>query len=58
LPSDVGVRIEVDTGIGSVDTNGLSKDGDTYTNGAYGESDVTLRINIEGGVGKINLDVG
>ena len=57
LPRDVGVRVEVDTGIGGVDASGLTKDGDTYTNDAYGESDVTLRIDISGGVGQINLDV-
>ena len=57
LPADVGVHIEVDTGIGSVDASGLTKDGDTYTNDAYGESDVTLSIKIDAGVGKINLDV-
>jgi hypothetical protein len=57
LPHDVGVRVEVDTGIGDVDASGLTKDGGTYTNDAYGESDITLNIDIEGGVGKINLDV-
>jgi hypothetical protein len=57
LPSDVGVSIAVDTGIGGVDASGLTRDGDTYTNDAYGESDVALRIDIDGGVGKINLDV-
>ncbi len=57
LPRDVGVRIEVDGGIGGVDTSGLTKDGDTYTNDAYGESDITLNINIDGGIGQINLDV-
>jgi len=57
LPSDVGVSIEVDTGIGDVDASGLTRDGDTYTNDAYGESDVTLRIDIDGGIGQINLDV-
>jgi hypothetical protein len=57
LPADVGVRVDVDTGIGSVDTSGLTKDGDTYTNDTYGESDVTLSIKVDGGVGKINLDV-
>ena len=54
LPSEVGVSIEVDTGIGDVDASGLTRDGDTYTNDAYGESDVTLRIDIDGGVGKIS----
>jgi hypothetical protein len=57
LPKDVGVRLEVNTGIGGIDSSGLSKDGDTYTNDAYGESDVTLRIDIAGGIGQINLDV-
>jgi len=57
LPGDVGVSIEVETGIGDVDASGLTKDGDTYTNDAYGVSDVTLRIDIDGGVGQIILDV-
>lgn len=58
LPRDVGVRIEVDTGIGTVDASGLTKDGNTYTNDAYGVSDVSLRIHIDGGVGRINLIIG
>jgi len=57
LPAGVGLRIKVETGIGSINASGLSRDGNTYTNDAYGESDVTLRIDIEGGVGQINLDV-
>lgn len=57
LPGDVGVRIEVETGVGRVDVNGLTRDGDTYTNDAYGTSDITLRIDVDGGVGQINLDV-
>jgi hypothetical protein len=57
LPGDVGVRVDVQTGVGGVDASGLAKDGNTYTNGAYGVSDVTLRIDVEGGVGQIHLDV-
>jgi hypothetical protein len=57
LPREVGVIVEVDGGIGGVDTSGLTKSGSTYTNDAYGESGVTLRIDIDGGVGQINLDV-
>ena len=57
LPRDVGVRLSVQTGIGSVDASGLSKDGNVYTNDAYGDSDISLRIDIDGGVGKINLEV-
>jgi hypothetical protein len=51
----VGVRVDIDGGLGKVDAAGLARDGDVYTNNAYGESDVTLRIEIEGGVGRINL---
>jgi hypothetical protein len=58
LPADVGVRIEVDTGIGTVDASGLTRDGNTYTNDAYGVSDVTLQIHIGGGVGNIDVDLG
>jgi hypothetical protein len=57
LPGDVGVMIEAETGIGDVNAPGLTRDGNTYTNDAYGVSDVTLRVDIDGGVGQINLDV-
>lgn len=58
LPADVGVRIEVETGIGVVDASGLTRDGNIYTNDAYGSSDVTLQIHIDGGVGNISMDLG
>lgn len=57
LPASVGVRVHIDSGIGGVDSSGLSKDGDVYTNDAYGDSAVTLTIEIDAGVGQINLDV-
>jgi predicted membrane protein len=57
LPSDVGVMVDVELGIAAIDTRGLQKDGNTYTNDAYGESAVTLRIEIEGGIGDIRLEV-
>ena len=57
LPRDVGVRLEVDAGIGAVDAGGLTRDGNTYINDAYGVSHVTLRIHINGGVGNINVDL-
>jgi hypothetical protein len=57
LPSEVGVRIDIDAGIGSIDTSGLMKEGDIYTNAAYGESDIQLNISISAGIGQINLDV-
>lgn len=57
LPSSSGVRVQVQGGLGSVSAVGLSKDGNIYTNDAYGDSDVTLDIDIEGGIGEINLEI-
>ena len=57
LPREVGVRVDVQVGIGAINASGLTKDGDDYVNDAYGESDVTLRIDINGGVGEINLEL-
>lgn len=57
LPKDVGVRVHVSKGIGNVNTSGLGRDGDTYTNAAYGESDVVLDIYIQAGIGQIDLTV-
>jgi len=57
LPKDIGVYITVNKALGSVNTNGLSKRGDAYVNEAYGKSDITLEINIQAGIGQINLEV-
>jgi len=57
LPSDVSTRVTVNGGIGEVDTTGLSRDGDAYVNDAFGAGDATLEVDIEGGVGEINLEV-
>ena len=57
LPSDVGVRVKVDRGPTVIDASGLVEDGDVYTNDAYGVSDVTLKVDIDAGVGQINLEV-
>ena len=58
LPRSVGVRVDVEIGIGQVKASGLTKDGDYYVNDAYGESDVSMRIDIGGGVGEVNLELG
>jgi hypothetical protein len=57
LPNTTGVRVKVQGGLGQVNAAGLNRDGDVYTNDAYGESEVTLDIEIEGGVGEINLEL-
>ena len=56
LPGSVGVRVDVEIGLGTVNASNLAKDGDTYSNDAYGESKVTLRFDIKVGAGEINLE--
>ena len=57
LPDDVGVRVEVDAGPTTIDAPSLTKDGNVYTNAAYGESEVTLRVHMQAGIGFISLEV-
>jgi hypothetical protein len=56
LPKDIGVRVEINAGPTAINAPGLIKDGNVYTNDAYGVSDVTLQIKMEAGVGQINLE--
>ena len=55
LPDDVGVRVHATGGIGSINSGGLKRNGDEYVNEMYGKSPVTLRLDISGGVGNIDL---
>jgi hypothetical protein len=57
LPSKVGVRARAKGGLGNINAKGLKKEGDSYVNDAYGDSDVTLEVDVQGGVGQINLEV-
>jgi hypothetical protein len=57
LPSEIGVKAKAEGGLGKINAKGLKKVGDSYVNGAYGESDVTLNVDVQGGVGEINLKV-
>jgi predicted membrane protein len=56
VPTSVGARVTVTTGLGSVTVNGLQKDGDSWVNAAYGTSPVTLDVTIKAGVGEVTLD--
>jgi hypothetical protein len=57
LPSQVGVRVETASGLSEVVLTGLERSGDFYVNEAYGESEVTIDIDIIGAVGRVNLEV-
>ncbi|MGO8786876.1 MAG: toast rack family protein [Terriglobia bacterium] len=58
LPRDVGVHVVAHGGLGAINAGGLQKKGDAYVNDEYGRSPVTLQIEVEGGVGEINLEQG
>jgi predicted membrane protein len=56
LPADVGVRVEVEQGLGSVNATGPQPGPvGVYTNNAYGVSSITLSLRIESGVGEVTL---
>ena len=57
LPSEVGVRAKAEGGLGTINAQGLQKVGSSYVNDAYGESDVNLSVDVQGGVGEINLEI-
>ena len=57
LPKDMGARVKVDAGVGTIESPGLKQAGNVYTNSAYGVSDVTLQVEMQAGVGQINLEI-
>jgi hypothetical protein len=57
LPSEVGARVRAEGGLGKINAEGLRREGDSYVNDAYGNTDVTLDVDVQGGVGQINLEV-
>jgi N-terminal domain of toast_rack, DUF2154 len=57
LPSVVGARVRAEGGLGKINAEGFRREGQAYVNDAYGDSDVTLNVDVQGGVGQINLEV-
>ena len=57
LPSRVGVRVDAGTRLGRINADGLRREGRAFVNDAYGDSDVTLTVEVQGGAGQINLEV-
>jgi hypothetical protein len=55
LPSEVGARVSAEGGLGKINAEGLRREGDSYVNDAYGDSEITLDVDIQGGVGQITL---
>jgi hypothetical protein len=57
VPSKVGVRVRAEGGLGKINAEGFQREGEAYVNDAYGDSDVSLNVDVRGGVGSINLEV-
>jgi predicted membrane protein len=55
LPRDAGISAKATGGLGEISVRGLRKDGGHWINDAYGTNKVQVRLDIEGGVGQINL---
>ncbi len=57
LPKDIGVKIKAKKAIGKINTKGLSKKSHTYTNEAFDADKEYISINVNAGIGEINLNV-
>lgn len=55
LPRSIGVIAHASGGIGNISAADFTKQGDEYTNAAYGKTPVTIRLKVHGGVGSIKL---
>jgi hypothetical protein len=55
LPENVGIEADVEGGIGGIHAPGLEKRGGRYVNDSYGRAKTTVRLDIRGGIGSINL---
>ena len=55
LPHQAGVYARAQGGIGSVHSTGLRQEGDHLVNDAYDHSKASIHLDIQGGIGAINL---
>jgi hypothetical protein len=55
LPHDAGVYAKAVGGIGSIHSTGLRQEGDHLVNDAYDHSKASIHLDIQGGIGAINL---
>jgi len=58
LPAETGIEATATGGIGGINARGLHKRDGRYTNDAYGHAKTTVRLDIQGGIGTINLISG
>lgn len=57
LPKDIGVKVDISSGIGSINTKDLTKKTGSYYNAAAETSPILIELDIEGGIGEINIEL-
>lgn len=55
VPSDVGVIAEARGGLGSINVRGMKREGGAWVNEAYGKAKTTIRLDVKGGIGEIDI---
>jgi hypothetical protein len=55
LPQGVGIWVEAHKGIGSLNITGLEKNGDHWENDLYNKAKVTVKLQVNGGIGEIRI---
>jgi predicted membrane protein len=55
LPKDVGVTAHAAGGIGTIRATGLHKNDGEYTNDVYGKTAHKVTLDVQGGIGEIEL---
>jgi len=55
LPKRARLDVEAHGGIGEITARGMVKEGDRWVNVPSGEPDATIHVNVNGGIGQINL---
>jgi hypothetical protein len=56
LPADIGVEVETKGGLTNTEAYGLRQMGGTYTNDAFGQTEVELRVRILTALGSVRLE--
>ncbi|MCA9874462.1 MAG: hypothetical protein KC441_12425 [Anaerolineales bacterium] len=55
LPRNTGIRVQSSGGLGRLEHQGLTWDGEAYANALFGQTSANLQLVLEGGIGKITL---
>ena len=55
LPQGVGIFLTASKGIGALKVTGLQKQGDHWENDLYNKAPVTVKVDVNGGIGEINI---